>query len=257
MGSGASTVDPLTVVWTILLITGLLVVAALIAVVWTLVHPGEWALKRVCGFYPSCLFRVATAERALALTIDDAPHPDVTPGILSELRKYGARATFFIIGAHAEAHPELIEAIHADGHELGNHLFTDRMSARLNDAEFVNELMRTDALIQPLDSRRWCRPGSGVLTTRIIRLMRENGYTAVGGTAYPVDLYANVRLTVLHFLRNVRPGAILVLHDGGPRRASSIHVLAQLLPRLNDMGYRSVTLGELYGLRKESPSESA
>ncbi len=239
------------IVWTILLITGF-VGAALIAVIWTLTHPGEWALKRVGGFYPSCLFRVATAERALALTIDDAPHPDVTPGILRELRTYGARATFFIIGAHAKAHPELLEAIRADGHELANHLFTDRISVRLRDAEFVDELQRTDALIQPADAPKWCRPGSGFLSTRIIRLMKENGYTAVGGTAYPIDLYTNVRVTALHFLRNVRPGAILVLHDGGPRRASSIQVLALLLPRVRDMGYRIVTLGELYDLREES-----
>ena len=232
-------------VGTILLIVGLLVVAGVIAVIWTMTHPGEWALKRVGGFYPSCLFRVATTERALALTIDDAPHPAVTPGILEELRKNGAKATFFVIGAHAQAHPALIEAIRADGHELANHLFTDRMSARLDNTRFVDELTRTDELIQPLDSPKWCRPGSGVLSTRIIRLMRENGYTAVGGTAYPIDLYTNVGATARHFLRNVRPGAILVLHDGGPRRANSVRVLALLLPRLRDMGYRVVTLGEL------------
>ena len=235
----------MTVVWAILLIAILLVIAVAIAVVWTLTHPGEWALKRVGGIYPSCLFRIATRERALALTIDDAPHPDVTPGLLSELRKYDVRATFFIIGAYAQAHPELIEAIRADGHELANHLFTDRMSARLNDADFVDELRRTDALIQPLDAPKWCRPGSGVLTTRIIRRMQEDGYTAVGGTAYPIDLYTNVQVTARHFLRNVRPGAILVLHDGGTRRASSIRVLAVLLPRLREMGYRVVSLGEL------------
>jgi peptidoglycan/xylan/chitin deacetylase (PgdA/CDA1 family) len=235
----------MTVAWTIFLIAILLVVTVLIAVIWTLTHPGEWTLRRVSGFYPSCLFRIATSERALALTIDDAPHPAVTPGILEELRKHGAKATFFIIGAHAAAHPGLVEAIRADGHELANHLYTDRMSARLRDAEFVDELKRTDALIQPRDTPKWCRPGSGVLTTRIIRLMQENGYTAVGGTAYPVDLYANVTLTARHFLRDARPGAILVLHDGGTRRASSIRVLARLLPRLREMGYRVVTLGEL------------
>lgn len=235
-------------VGTILVIAGVLVIAAVIAAIWILTHPGEWTLRRVGGLYPSCLFRIATQERALALTIDDAPHPAVTPGILEELRKHGAKATFFIIGAHAAAHPDLVDAIRADGHELANHLFTDRMSARLRDTEFVDELRRTDALIQPCDSPKWCRPGSGVLTTRIIRLMQENGYTAVGGTAYPVDLYTNVTVTARHFLRNARPGAILVLHDGGTRRASSIRVLSQLLPRIRAMDYRIVTLGELYRL---------
>jgi peptidoglycan/xylan/chitin deacetylase (PgdA/CDA1 family) len=238
-------------VLTIVLIGAVLVIAVLIAVIWTLTHPGEWALKRVGGFYPSCLFRIATAERAIALTIDDAPHPDVTPRILDELHRHGAHATFFIIGAYADARPELVESIRAGGHELANHLYTDRMSARLPDAEFVEELKRTDALIQPLETPKWCRPGSGMLTTRIIRLMQENGYTAVGGTAYPVDLYTNDRLTALHFLRNVRPGAILVLHDGGPARARSVRVLSILLPQLQKMGYRIVSLGELCRLREE------
>lgn len=236
-------------VWTILLIVGLLVIAALIAAVWTLTHPGEWALKRVGDFYPGVVFRVTTSERVVALTIDDAPHPDVTPGILSELRRHGARATFFIIGANAAAHPDLLHAIRADGHELANHLYTDRMSARLRDAEFTDELQRTDALIQPPDAPKWCRAGSGVLTARMVRRMQEHGYTPVAGTAYPVDLYTSVKLTVLHFLRNVRPGAVLVLHDGGPGRTGSIQTLSLLLPRLREMDYRIVTMGELWRMK--------
>jgi peptidoglycan/xylan/chitin deacetylase (PgdA/CDA1 family) len=188
----------------------------------------------------------------VALTIDDAPHPDVTPGILRELRTHGAKATFFIIGQHAAAHPDLVQAIRADGHELANHFYTDRMSARLNDVQLADELTRTDALIQPLGAPRWCRAGSGVLTARMVRLMQAHGYTAVAGTAYPVDLYTNVRLTVLHFLQNVRPGAVLVLHDGGPRRANSVRAVSLLLPRIREMGYRIVSLGELTRLAERS-----
>lgn len=233
---------------TFLLIVGL-VIAALMTVVWTLLHPTDWAVKRVGDFYPGVAFRVTTSERVVALTIDDAPHPDVTPGILRTLREHGARATFFIIGANAAAHPDLLAAIRAEGHELANHLYTDRMSARLPSGEFVDELTRTEALIQPLDSPKWCRAGSGVLTPRLTRLMREQGYTPVAGTAYPIDLYTSVRLTVLHFLRNVRPGAILVLHDGGPARANSVRTLSLLLPRIHALGYRMVTLGELWRMR--------
>lgn len=248
MGSNGSTVDPVTLVWTIVIIA-VLVVAGLVVAFWTLFHPTDWAVKRVGDFYPGVVFRVTTGERAVALTIDDAPHPDVTPGILNELRKHSARATFFVIGANAAAHPELLEAIRADGHEVANHLFTDRMSARLRNEQFVDELTRTDGLIQPCDSPKWCRPGSGVLTPRMVRLMQEHGYTPVAGTAYPVDLYTSVKLTVLHFLRNVRPGAVLVLHDGGPNRVNSIQTVSLLLPRLREMGYRIVTLGELWRMR--------
>jgi hypothetical protein len=60
-----------------------------------------------------------------------------------------------------------------------------------------------------------------------------------------VDLQTSVGLTVTQFLENVRPGAVLVLHDGGPDRREAIEVLQQVLDRLTGMGYRATTLGEL------------
>ena len=229
---------------TLVIVVGVLVLLG-VAVLWILLHPSDRVLRRIAGFYPGTIFCGDTREHVVALTIDDAPHPDVTPGILRELRADGVRATFFILGANASAYPDLIDAIRADGHELANHLFTDRISARLSDRAFVDELRRTDELIQPQGTPKWCRPGSGILTPRLVRLMRENGYTPVAGTAYPVDLRTSVGFTVNHFLQNIRPGAILVLHDGGARRMNNIKVLSTLLPRIRQRGYRMVTLTEL------------
>jgi peptidoglycan/xylan/chitin deacetylase (PgdA/CDA1 family) len=226
------------------------VLALAVTVVWTLVRPANWVLKQVSTQYPGVVFRVDTEERVIALTIDDAPHPEVTPGLLRELRANGVKATFFIIGSYAETWPELVDLIRADGHELANHLFTDRMSAGLSDEEFLGELLRTDALIQPLGRPKWCRTGSALVTPRVIRIMKENGYTSVVGSAYPVDLYTGIDLTVAQFLENVRPGAILVLHDGGPSRKENIEVFAKLLPRIKEMGYRVTTLTELSRLGK-------
>jgi peptidoglycan/xylan/chitin deacetylase (PgdA/CDA1 family) len=220
--------------------------------VWTLVRPSDWLLTRLSSLVPYAVFRIDTTERLIALTIDDAPHPDVTPGILRVLREHRTHATFFIIGSHAEAHPELVESIRSEGHELANHLFTDRMSASLSDEEFVEELQRTDSLIQPLGSPRWCRPGSGVMTKRIARIMRRNGYTPVAATAYPMDLRSSVGVTVRQFLENVRPGAVLVLHDGRRDRTRTIEVLERVLPRLEEMGYRATTLAELSNLARRS-----
>jgi peptidoglycan/xylan/chitin deacetylase (PgdA/CDA1 family) len=231
------------------IIAGVLVLIGA-AVMWTLIRPTDWILRRLSTLYPGAVFRVDTDERAIALTIDDAPHPDVTPGILRELRAVGAKATFFILGANAQAYPELVDSIRADGHELANHLFTDRMSAGLSDEEFRDELLRTDSLIQPRGSPRWCRAGSAVITPRIVRIMKANGYTPVVGTAYPVDLYAGIDLTVTQFVENIRPGAILVLHDGGTSRRNTIEVLSILLPRVREMGYRLMTLTELSRLGK-------
>jgi peptidoglycan/xylan/chitin deacetylase (PgdA/CDA1 family) len=228
------------------------VVLVAVFVAWTLIRPSDWMLSRVSRLNPGVVYRIDTTEHVIALTIDDAPHPDVTPGILRVLGEHGARATFFIIGSNAAAHPELVDSIRAGGNELANHLYTDRLSAQLSDDEFLDELRKTDRLIQPLATPRWCRPGSGVVTKRIARLMRDNGYTPVAATAYPVDLQTSVGLTVPQFLENVRPGAVLVLHDGGPDRRETIEVLQQVLDRLTGMGYRATTLGELSKLGRRA-----
>lgn len=233
----------------ILIACVVLLLAAFVA--WTLIRPSDWLLARLSSLEPRVVYRIDTGERLIALTIDDAPHPEVTPGILRVLREHRTHATFFIIGSHAEAHPELVESIRSEGHELANHLFTDRMSASLSDEEFLEELKRTDRLIQPLGSPRWCRPGSGVITKRIARIIRMNGYTPVAATAYPMDLTTGVGLTVRQFLANVRPGAVLVLHDGRPNRKRTIEVIEQVLPRLDEMGYRATTLAELNKLVRD------
>jgi chitin deacetylase len=197
---------------------------------------------------PGTVFRVDTAERVMALTFDDAPGPEVTPGVLRELWKNGDRATFFVVGAHAASHPDLITAIREDGHELANHLYTDRLSAGLSDRQFVEELLRTDSLIQPASPIRWCRSGSGIITRRLIRLMNERRYTTCLATAYPIDLYVRTGWTVSQVMDNVRPGAILVLQDGGASRQRTVQALAQILPRVHAREYRLVTLSELFAL---------
>ena len=232
----------------ILILIACFLLLAAVVVSWSLIRPSDWIVSRVSRVDPRVVFRVETPEHVIALTIDDGPHPDVTLGILRVLRANETRATFFIIGSNAEAYPELIDSIRADGHELANHLYTDRLSARLSDEEFLDELRRTDALIEPLGSPRWCRPGSGVITSRMADIMVREGYTPVAATAYPMDLHAGVGMSAKQFLDNVRPGAILVLHDGGPDRAETVDVLERVLPRIREMGYRATTLTELSNL---------
>jgi peptidoglycan/xylan/chitin deacetylase (PgdA/CDA1 family) len=231
------------------ILAAILVLLALVGwAITTLVRPPHWVVREVARRNPAVLFHVETAERAVALTIDDAPHPAVTPGVLDVLRRHGARATFFVIGVHAERYPELVEEIRAGGHELANHLYLDRPSARLDSGEFVRNLRRTDALIRPTGPVKWCRPGSGYINDRIVALMLENGYRPCLASVYPLDLRLPAGWALRHFASNVRPGAILVLHDGGPARRRTVSLLERILPRLAERGYRVLTVSELVAL---------
>lgn len=230
---------------------------AFLAAVWILIFsPPRSILQVVAKHNPDTLFFVDTDARAIALTIDDSPHPDVTPGILEVLERHDARATFFVIGSFAKNHPDLVDAIRAGGHELGNHLYADRRSSSLSSQEFREKLIRTDALIQPAGPIKWCRPGSGTINSRIVRIMLEEGYSPCLASSYPIDINLPPRISRRQFLANVRPGAILVLHDGSSKRRKTIDVLEDVLPRISARGYRVLTVSELVALeRSHSPNK--
>lgn len=228
------------------------VLVAALALLWLsgviVLRPERWMHRAAEAALPAVLVRVDTDSLAVALTIDDAPSPEVTPGFLEVLRRHGVKATFFVIGSRAEQYPELVETIRADGHELANHLWEDRPSIQLSDEEFVRRLRRTDALIRLTGPLKWCRPGSGWIDDRMVELLHENGYRACLASVYPLDLVAPRRVTVWQFTGNVRPGAILVLHDGGSQRAGNVEILDEVLTWLEDAGYRVGTVSELVRL---------
>ena len=83
----------------------------------------------------------------IALTFDDGPDPATTPAILDVLRDYHVKGTFFVIGARAEQHPELIDRIVSEGHTLGNHTYYHRDLTKLTPELVSRELQDTQAVI--------------------------------------------------------------------------------------------------------------
>jgi peptidoglycan/xylan/chitin deacetylase (PgdA/CDA1 family) len=83
----------------------------------------------------------------IALTFDDGPDPATTPAILDVLRRYDIKATFFVVGARAEMHPDLIRRIASEGHTLGNHTYYHRDMTTLTPKEMSQELQDTQTAI--------------------------------------------------------------------------------------------------------------
>jgi peptidoglycan-N-acetylglucosamine deacetylase len=212
-------------------------------VFWT--APG-WLVDRLARWYPGCLYRVPTEAPLVALTIDDGPDPSTTPLILAELRRQGARATFFLIAERVESQEGLARRIVAEGHELGNHFTRDRPSVGLSLPDFEADLERAHRMLAPWGPVSWARPGSGWYSQAMIAVMRRHGYWCVLGSVYPFDAaIPSAAWAARYVLRNARPGAIVVLHDGGSRGQRTARVLAEVLPELRRRGYRVVTLSEL------------
>jgi peptidoglycan/xylan/chitin deacetylase (PgdA/CDA1 family) len=189
---------------------------------------------------------ITTSEPVVALTFDDGPHPATTPHLLDVLAAAGARATFFVLGSLSARHPELIERIAREGHELGNHLMHDEPSIRLDPADFERQLAQVHALLRPHGPIRFFRPGSGWFTPRLLQAGAALGYRcALASPGLVAACYPNPDAAGLRLGRRARPGAVLVLHEGTPRRADVTRTTTRLLAELTRRGLTATTLSDL------------
>jgi peptidoglycan/xylan/chitin deacetylase (PgdA/CDA1 family) len=189
---------------------------------------------------------VATHGPYVALTIDDGPHPTTTPELLRVLRSHDARATFFLIGARAQCHPDLVRRIAADGHELANHLMHDEPSIRLTPTEFRRQLAQVHELLAPFGDVAFFRPGSGWFTRRMLRDGVAQGYACGLGTPLLlVTRYRHPTRTGRVLARRAHPGAVIVLHEGDESRVGVSAAADALLVELERRNLRGITLSEL------------
>ena len=211
---------------------------------WGVLHP------RSRLFGPN-LSRLATSERTVALTFDDGPHPEITPRVLDLLAERGVRATFFVIGRAARRHPEIVRRIVAEGHDVGNH--TDEHSY-LFWAHLPRRIERDVAgAQQAIESAcgtrcRFFRAPVGLKNWFLHRVLRAHGLDLVSWRIRFLERGALDReRTAARLRRRLRPGSILLLHDGHDRRAEgrpeTIAALPMVLDTLRDAGYRCVRLG--------------
>jgi peptidoglycan/xylan/chitin deacetylase (PgdA/CDA1 family) len=206
----------------------------------------QWLLRRIARRHPTVLFHVRTSRNIVALTIDDGPHPEVTPMILDVLARHRATATFFLLGTRVRGNEGCVERIIREGHELGNHLMDDRPGISLSGDEFEHQLLKAHLLLERFAPIRWFRPGSGWFNQRMVDQIHHHGYRCVLGSVYPYDAHiACAGIVTTFLLLKIFPGAIVVLHDGEHSRRKTVAILDHVIPRLQLRGYSVVSLSEL------------
>ena len=205
-----------------------------------------WVVDRVAAGNPGCLYHVPRTDKVVALTLDDGPDSATTPELLRILDDNDARATFFLISGNLPGNDTLVARLVREGHEIGNHFTRDEASISLSHPAFVQSLLSADSALRKFATVRWVRPGSGHYNDRMLRTFRQHGYSCALGSIYPFD--PQIRwpaFSTWMIRRNIRPGAVIILHDGGYRGRNTAKALSTLLPELRQRGYRIVTLSEL------------
>jgi len=94
------------------------------------------------------IYRVPTKRKIVALTFDDGPSPVWTPLILKELKKAGAKATFFMTGRHVDKYPEVARDVASAGHEIENHGYAHNVVIYYREEELEEEIKYTEYLIK-------------------------------------------------------------------------------------------------------------
>ena len=216
---------------------------------------------------PFVIERKGDTPGKLALTFDDGPDPDWTPKILDILKDKGVKASFFIIGENAQAYPELVQRILAEGHDIGNHTFTHPNLGEFPDALVTLEINATQRLFEALTGRsmRLFRApflGDAEPTTADeivpIQIAQSMGYVSVGLHVDPNDWQrppADVIVSsVLAQVSDPNPdmrGHVILLHDSGGDRSQTVAALPRLIDALRAKGYQLVTVSELAGMTRD------
>jgi peptidoglycan/xylan/chitin deacetylase (PgdA/CDA1 family) len=190
-----------------------------------------------------------TKRNVVSLTLDDGPHPTVTPAILDLLGGHGARATFFLLGSSAQNATDVVQRIADEKHELGNHSWKDEFSALVPRKELAARVARTHDVLSSFGEVQLFRPGKGWPSGKVRSVAEEHKYRCVLGSIYPHDVRVKSdRRIIEDVLGHIRPGAIIILHEGTAERARVVSILEAVLDELKRRDYEVTTVSDLLRL---------
>lgn len=210
------------------------------------------AIRRYDSPAPVC--RVSTDRPVVALTFDDGPDPTLTNDVVALLSRFQDRASFFLIGTHAETFPELVREESAAGMEIGNHTWFHPYLPTLSVAQAATEIKRTQDELRGSTgvAPELFRAPFGLITPDELRSVEETGLTPIHWSI-PLDHYVDELAldptqAAAKLLADIRPGDIILAHDardGGIDRSAAMSTLRILLPALDRRGIEVTTVSAL------------
>jgi peptidoglycan/xylan/chitin deacetylase (PgdA/CDA1 family) len=187
--------------------------------------------------YPDCVWDIKTDEKILYFTFDDGPHPEATPFVLEQLKKYQTQATFFCIGKNVAENFTTYKQIIADGHRVGNHTYNHLNGWKTKDDLYVEDIAKAAQII---DSSLFRPPYGRIKKFQIKAIAGERlklktiMWDVLSGdfdtSLSPEDCYLNV-------INNAKAGSIVVFHDSFKSLPVLRHALPQILEYYSAKGF--------------------
>lgn len=185
----------------------------------------------------------------VALTIDDGPHPLITPLYLEILRRENVKATFFVVGEKCEEFPGLVREIAREGHELANHTYSHRRFSTLPPEEVYAEIRGCSRIVGALTGRvmRFMRPPGGDYTVASLEIAERLGMVTALWTHNAGDWTIRVPATIaFHATNQIKSGDIILMHQG---ELHSLQALPMIISRVRARGLEPARLADIVGDR--------
>ncbi len=205
--------------------------------------------------------RIGTEKKVVALTFDDGPNSPHTEKLLKVLEAKGVTATFFLIGKQVENHPDLARKIAKAGHEIGGHSYDWQSLAFKRRKTVEAQLDKMDAAFASVGITNLAlfRPPNGLLSPGQGKILEARGLEYISADVVVGD-WKNIDAATIRdrVVKKVRPGSIIVLHDGGGNRAATVRAVPMIIDALRKQGYSFSTVGALldFGYTHKDPKGS-
>ncbi|MDD5595282.1 MAG: polysaccharide deacetylase family protein [Candidatus Omnitrophica bacterium] len=211
------------------------------------------------------VYRVPESQKLVAITFDDGPSPVWTPKILDALQRAGVKATFFMIGEHVLKYPEIAKRVVKEGHEIGNHSFDHHVLLYYTMEELEQEVNSGEDAIRKVTgvTTHYFRPPKAWLTAAEKKKLKEMGYEVILWSLNSKDWVTfDDKYIIRYLVRHVRPGDIILFHDSGGvfnteggSRHETVLTIPKLVEKLQDRGYKFVTISQLLDQGKDKNRE--
>jgi peptidoglycan/xylan/chitin deacetylase (PgdA/CDA1 family) len=202
--------------------------------------------------FPGCLWSGKQGSRTIALTFDDGPHPIYTPRLLKVLDSYAIPVSFFWLGVCVARSPIVAREVFQRGHWVGLHGFDHKSFPLLTPVELKQSLEKTQMEIAAacqvsVDAVRDVRPPNGLFTPETLTLLKTWNYRPVMWSVVPEDwTRPGISTVVQRVLQQVKPGSIIVLHDGHCGGEDVAETADELIRSLLKQNYQFVTINQLW-----------
>lgn len=193
-----------------------------------------WLLKK---YFSECTWNIKTDEKNLYLTFDDGPDPEATPFVLSELKKYNAKATFFCIGKNVETHFDTYKQVLMEGHSVGNHTYDHLNGWKTQDSKYLQNIEKAAKII---DSNLFRPPYGKISKFQLSALQgdrfkfRTIMWDVLSGD---FDTSINSESCYLNVIKNAKEGSIVVFHDSTKAFPNLEFALPTVLKHYKEKGF--------------------